>query len=76
MAETQRTTIYLEPRLYRALKIKSALTDRPISKLVNEAVALALKEDVEDRKALRKGAKRPSRPLGDFLRELRRDGLL
>ena len=76
MAATQRTTVYLKPKLYRALKVKSALTDSTISDLVNEAVALTLREDAEDRKALRKRAKQPSRPFADFLRELKRDGLL
>ena len=76
MAASQRTTVYLKPKLYRALKVNSTLTDSTISDLVNDAVALTLREDAEDRKALRKGAKSPSRPLEDFLRELKRDGPL
>ena len=76
MANIQRATIYFQPRVYRALKIKSALSDRPISDLVNEAVVLALREDAEDRRALRKGAKQSSRPFDEFVRELKRDGLL
>ncbi len=76
MARTQRTTVYFAPKLYRALKVKAALTDRGISDLINEAVALALREDAKDRKALRRGAKEPSRLFAAFLRELKRDGLL
>ena len=76
MAATQRTTVYLQPKLYRALKVKAAITDQGISELINEAVALALREDASDRKALRKGRRQPSRPLTEFLRELKRDGLL
>ncbi len=76
MARTQRTTVYLAPKLYRALKVKAALTDRRMSDLINEAVALTLREDAEDRKVLRRGAREPSRPFAAFLRELKRDGLI
>ncbi len=76
MPASQRTTVYLKSKIYRALKVKSALTDSTVSELVNEAVELTLKEDAEDRKALRKGAKQRGRPLEDFVRELKRDGLL
>ena len=44
----RRSTIYFEPDLHRALKLKAATTDRPISDLVNEAVRRSLAEDQED----------------------------
>jgi len=72
----QRTTIYLEPKLYRALKVKAALTDRPISALVNEAVESSLREDALDAQAVRKRAKEPSRLFSTVLKELKRQGLL
>ena len=72
----RRTTVYLIPKIYRALKVKAALTDRPLSDLVNEALIGSLREDELDIKALRKRAKEPSRPLEEVLKDLRRDGLL
>ena len=76
MAETQRSTVYLDAKLYRALKVKAAITDRALSALVNEALALSLTEDAIDSKAVRMRAKEPSRPFAAALRDLKRDGLI
>ena len=46
MATDTRTTVYLKPKVYRALKVKAATTDRTVSDLVNAAVIEALREDV------------------------------
>ena len=48
MADSTRTTIYLDKDLHRALQLKSAATRRSISELVTEAVREALREDQED----------------------------
>jgi hypothetical protein len=71
-----RTTVYLDPRIYRATKVKSALVGKPLSTLVNEALILALREDEADLAAVRHRRKEPSRPFEDVLSDLKRDGLL
>ncbi|MFQ5778377.1 MAG: CopG family transcriptional regulator [Terriglobia bacterium] len=71
-----RTTVYFKPGLYRALKIKAATTDRSISALINEAVQEALREDAIDLEAARRRRREKGRPFEDFLKELKRDGLL
>jgi hypothetical protein len=76
MADSRRTTDYFSPRLYRALKVKAATTDRGFSELVNEAVHLALREDAIDEAALHGRTKEPSRAYSDILRELKRARLL
>ena len=43
-----RMTVYRQPKIYRALKVKSASTDRSMSELVNAAVIEALREDAID----------------------------
>ena len=49
MSTTQkRATVYLDPEIHRALRLKAAETDRTMSDLVNEAIQLALAEDAED----------------------------
>jgi len=45
---TKRATIYIDPELHRALRMKAAETSSSISELVNNAVKLALTEDAED----------------------------
>lgn len=76
MASTTRTTVYLQPKVYRALKVKAATTDRSISDLINAAVLEALREDALDLEAFQKRAKEPSRPFEKVLEGLKRDGLL
>ena len=44
----KRATIYFDPDLHRALRLKAAETDQSVSDLVNRAVKLTLAEDVED----------------------------
>ena len=51
MAGETRTTIYFQPKVYRALKIKAATSDRSLSELVNAAVTAALREDGLDLEA-------------------------
>lgn len=48
MEDSKRATIYFDASLHRALRLKAAATDRSISEMVNDAVRLALAEDVED----------------------------
>lgn len=76
MAGQTKTTVYLQPKVYRALKVKAATTDRSVSDLINAAVVEALREDALDLEAFEKRAKEPSRPFEKVLEDLKRDGLL
>ena len=76
MASDTRTTVYLKPKIYRALKVKAATTDRSVSELVNAAVVEAFREDALDLEAFEKRAKEPARPFEKVLEDLKRDGLL
>ncbi len=44
----KRATIYLQEDLHRALRLKAVEADKSVSDLVNDAVRLAVQEDVED----------------------------
>ena len=76
MADTKRSTIYFDPKVYRALKIKAAVTDESISGLVNEAVWERLREDAIDIEAARRRAHEPRIPYEQVLKGLKRKGLL
>ncbi len=76
MSSDTRTTIYLKPKVYRALKVKAATTDRSLSDLVNAAVLESLREDALDLEAFDRRAKEPSRSFEKLLEELKRDGTL
>lgn len=74
MAGDTRVTVYLQPNVYRALKVKSATTDRSVSELVNAAVLEALREDAVDVEAFDKRRKEPARSFVQVLKELKRNG--
>ncbi len=71
---TKRTTIYLEPELHQALRMKSAETSRSISELINEAIREQLREDAEDLKAFRDKSNEPVISYETLLEDLRAHG--
>ena len=73
---SKRATIYFDPTLHRALRIKAAETDRSLSDLVNEAVKLSLAEDTEDLAAFEERATEPSIDFEDVVRDLKRSGTI
>jgi hypothetical protein len=76
MQTQKRATVYLESRLHRALKLKSAATDRSISDLVNDAVRRSLVEDAEDLEAFELRAKEPAVEYETLVKTLKRRGKL
>jgi hypothetical protein len=76
MSDARRATVYFEPDVHRALKLKSAASDRTVSEMVNDAVRLALAEDAEDLEAFEERAAEPELRFDDFVKSLRRRGKL
>jgi hypothetical protein len=72
----KRATVYFDSQLHRALRIKAAETDQPISKIVNDAVRLSLKEDAEDLAAFEERAREPNLSFEAVLKDLRKRGKL
>ncbi len=72
--QRKRATVYFDPALHRALRVKAAETDRSISELVNEAVQFRLAEDAEDLAAFVGRAHEPNLPFEDVLKDLKKRG--
>ena len=70
----KRTTVYLEPDLHRALKVKAAETERSVSELISGAVRRSLLEDAEDLAAFEQRAREPGLSFDTVLKDLRRRG--
>jgi hypothetical protein len=70
----KRTTIYLDPQLHRALRLKAAATEHSMSRIAEEAIRLSLSEDAIDLAAFAQRRKEPSLPFENVLKRLRRDG--
>jgi len=69
-----RSTIYFEPDLHRALRLKAAHTQRSVSHLVNEAVRQALQDDQEDLAAFDERMNEPLISYEELLKELKKHG--
>jgi len=71
---TKRSTIYFEPHLHRALRIKAADTQRSLSEIVNDAVRAALREDQEDLAAFDERRDEPTISYEELLKDLKAHG--
>ena len=73
-SELKRATIYFDPELHRALRIKAAELDRPISEIVNNAVKTALAEDFEDLSSFEERLKEPNLIFEELVKDLKKRG--
>lgn len=73
---TKRSTIYFDPQLHAALRLKAAQSDRSLSELVNEAVRAALAEDQEDLAAFENRVAEPTMTYEALLDDLKQHGKL
>ncbi|MBU0991831.1 MAG: CopG family transcriptional regulator [Proteobacteria bacterium] len=71
---SKRSTIYLDPVLHQALKLKSLETSQSISEIINEAVKEALSEDAEDLSAFDERANESLISYEQMLKRLKKDG--
>lgn len=70
----KRSTIYLDPDIHRALRIKALHTRRSMSDLVNDAVRMAFREDQEDLSAFDERACEPEMTYEALLKDLKAHG--
>ena len=72
----KRATIYLEPDLHLALRLKALETSRSISDLVNQSLKQSLAEDAEDLAAFSERAAETLVSYEAFVQELKANGRL
>lgn len=74
--QSKRTTIYLDPDLHKALRLKAISVSKSVSVLVNDAVREALAEDAEDFTAFKVREKEPLISYDEMVQRLKADGRL
>jgi len=74
MTARKRSTIYFDPDLHRALRLKAAAMDRSISDVVNDAVRQTLSEDATDLEVFEKRRLEPALDFEEVVLRLRRSG--
>ena len=76
MSSLKRATVYFDPSLHQALRVKAASTDVSVSDLVNAAVRASLAEDADDLASFEARQLEPSLRFEDVLKDLKRRGKL
>lgn len=76
MPKPRRATVYLDPSLHRALRVKAAETEQSVSDLVSAAVRQSLTEDAADLALFDARAREPVSLFEDVLKDLKRRGKL
>ena len=71
---SKRSTVYFEPEIHQALRLKAAFTHRSVSDLVNEAVRTTLTEDQEDLAAYENRVSEPTISYEELLSDLKAHG--
>jgi predicted transcriptional regulator len=71
-----RTTINLNDKLYRSLKVRAAESDSSVSAIVEEAIMHQLLEDLEDIEDAKSRRNEPIESFDTLLKEFKAEGLL
>jgi predicted transcriptional regulator len=74
--QNKRTTIYLDPELHKALRLKAAATSCSVTELINDAVRESLAEDAEDNAVFAVREKEPLVSYDEMVKRLKKDGLI
>ena len=71
---SKRSTVYFDPEIHQALKLKAASTDTSVSDLVDEAVRLLMLEHQEDLETIADRVSEPSVSYEALLKDLKKHG--
>ena len=75
-ATSKRATVYFQPDLHKAIRLKAAHTNRSVSDIVNDAVRSALREDQEDLEVFEDRVAEPVISYEALLKDLKAHGKL
>lgn len=73
---SKRSTVYFNPTIHQALRLKAAVTHTSLSELIDEAVRLLLREDQEDLKLAASRINEPEISYEALLDDLKKHGKL
>lgn len=71
-----RTTITINERLYRALKLWAAESNQSISAIIEDALKFQMLEDIKDIEEAKRRYSEPTHSFDELVAELKRDYLL
>jgi hypothetical protein len=71
---SKRSTVYFDPSIHQALRIKAASSHLSLSEIVDEAVRYQLAEDEEDLATFEERASEPEMSYEALLKDLKKHG--
>ena len=71
---SKRSTIYLDPALHKALRLKALETSRSMSDIINEALKETLSDDADDLAAFDERADETLISYEQMVKRLKKDG--
>ena len=71
---SKRSTVYFDPAVHQALKLKAASTETSLSEIVDDAVRLLMTEDEEDLSAFADRVSEPTISYEALLKDLKKHG--
>lgn len=71
-----RTTITLNDKIFKALRIRAAESNESVSTMVEDAIKEQILEDLEDLQTVNRREYEPTVDFKIFVKELKADGLL
>jgi len=71
---SKRSTVYFDPSIHQALKLKSVTTHLSVSELIDEALKLFMREDQEDLQAFSDRAGEADMSYEELLNDLKEHG--
>jgi plasmid stability protein len=76
MSTPKRATVYFDPEVHKALRLRAAASDQSISDMVNEAVRASLAEDAVDLAAFNKRKRERSVSFDSFVQGMKQRGAI
>jgi len=73
---SRRATVYLDPVIHKALRLKALETSLSISQLIDIALRADLMEDTEDLEAFENRIHESAVDYATFVKELKQDGFI
>lgn len=71
---SKRSTVYFDPAIHQALRMRAAATHTSLSELIDEAARLLMREDQEDLEAIADRVNEPAISYEALLKDLKKNG--
>jgi|TARA_B110000090_G_C13313653_1_gene420654 hypothetical protein len=71
---SKRSTVYFDPDIHQALRIKAASSNLSLSEIVDDALRVQLAEDQEDLSAFEARVREPEMSYESLLKDLKKHG--